>query len=164
MTRNPIPTDEALRAALAGVFRSGVLTFFEITETGEHRKLNVSDRLRQLGMSYGSITAVFKSYPFQKLEYRSPCLIAKEEAKGKANKLKDINDELDNEPTAKHEPKHKQYEIVKTSSGFWGIFSNDTATTKICGRERQDAERELLALLKRQEPFQWYSTEYRQPD
>ena len=70
MTPNPIPSDEAIRAALAGVFRSGVTIFFEISEAGAHRKVHVSDKLRQLGMSYGSISTLLKSYPFQELKYR----------------------------------------------------------------------------------------------
>jgi hypothetical protein len=125
MTRNPTPTDEALRAALAGVFRSGVTTFFEITETGDRRKLNVSDRLRQLGMSYGSISTLLKTYPFPDLKYRSPYLIAKEQAKGKANKLKAVEDENEDQEAAASKAGKSRYQYVQsisrhgTKHGIW---------------------------------------------
>jgi hypothetical protein len=162
MNRHPSPTEEEIRVALAGVFKSNRTTFFTIDPlTGEHSNVNVTDKLRQLGMSYGSISQLFKTFPFPEMTYRSPVMIAQEAAKGRRQgpkpKLNDMENENEpeDEATPKHEPKHRPYQIVQTSSGWWGIFSNDAATIRISGRERQDAERELLTLLKRQEPFSW---------
>jgi hypothetical protein len=64
------------------------------------------------------------------------------------------------EAPPERESRMKPYQIVQTSSGYWGVFSNDSATTRICGRERQDAEAELRVLVKRKEPFSWSSVNY----
>jgi hypothetical protein len=93
-------------------------------------------------------------------EAAAPLPVKKSGPKAKFSHPDDAKDEA----TPEHEPRHKQYEIVETNSGWFGIFSNDTATTRICGRDREDAERELLALVKRKEPFQWSTVKYRQLD
>lgn len=75
-------------------------------------------------------------------------------------RLKFMEDDEPEEEAPQREGRMKPYQIVQTNSGYWGVFSNDTATTRICGRERQDAEQELLLLVKRREPFSWSTVKY----
>jgi hypothetical protein len=130
MTRNPIPTDEAIQVALAGVFRSGVTTFFEITEAGEHRKLHVSDRLRQLLMSYGSISTLLKAYPFPELKYRRPYLIAKEEAAAKARprvRRAEPDEELTEDDLEDEVSNSKRYSLTKCGD-YYGAWDEQEAS------------------------------------
>jgi hypothetical protein len=150
--------DELIKQTLQGIYKSNPKLFFTISDNGEHTQVNLTAILRRVGATHENIDVLLRTFPFPLLAYQSERMKAKAAAKARPKVMRaepDEEQDQEEEAVSPREPRMRAYQVVRTSSGFWGIFSNDAAQTTISGRTQQDAERELATMLKRQEPFSW---------
>jgi hypothetical protein len=101
------PDDPLVIELLSPVHRSSENIFF-IIEGEQHKRINVADRLRTLGIGWINIAAITKSYPFQMLPFLSEHMkaVAAEKAKRQSNKpipeIKDEDEDIPIKPTYKN--------------------------------------------------------------
>jgi hypothetical protein len=133
---------DAIAEALAGIWKSGRTTFFTIDpDTGHHKKVSVSEPLRQFGLTHTDIGHLFKTFPFPELAYNSESMkrdaARKGLPKGKQGKVSVPADEADDcdydddelleagtgeDSKTVNSRESRRYSLVEQSNGYYGSY------------------------------------------